>query len=590
MDLGKSWSKFVLGLRIGENFSALTRRFILLVLILTGVLCGLIAVVFHDMIELARGLLIGSAMAIPGYLRIPAILLTPTVVAVLLAVILQRYAPRTRGANLARVRRAYAQDPSVLDGKTVLMTLLLTPISLGAGIPLGPEGPTVVVASGASVYLAKLLRLPKKIVRGMIPVGTAAGIAAIFNTPITGVVFALEEVLGTTSRGLLGGTIVAAVAAAVVERLLQGGRPLLPAPMATWHDVRELIGFALVGVVAGLVSGLSTLAVDKLRTKVTKQIQSPIFRAAAGGLAVGLFGLMVPDIFGVGYDMTSGFLHGEQSLGISAAAFAMKTIAFIVSLATGLLGGTFAPSLFIGASLGATVGHLAQMQLNGSIQPGAYALVGMGAFFAGTLRCPIASLLIVFELTGDYGLILPLMLAVALSISISRKLAPLSLTERQLLQEGYREEEHSASDPLATLAVSDVMTRDPVALREDMTLLEAARFVAGTKHHFYPVVNDLRRFVGLLSSDQIDSAAREGTLEERVGDHVEKPPLVSKANESVREMIWSMAQKGVDRCPVVAGDGSGVLVGIVGPADLLHARMKRARQSDTLETELDVLG
>src|SRR6185436_176451 len=185
------------------------------------------------------------------------IVATPAVMFTLIAAVMQRIAPRAAGANLARVRMAYNEDPKLLSIRSVLATFIATPLSLGAGAPLGPEGPIVVITSGISAAIGRLLNFPRKLVRGMIPVGVAAGIAAVFNTPITGVVFALEEVFGSADRGLLGGVLVGAVAAAVVEKSLLGGQPLLAAPFSTWSSARDLVGFALVGVVAGSVSGLA---------------------------------------------------------------------------------------------------------------------------------------------------------------------------------------------------------------------------------------------------------------------------------------------------------------------------------------------
>src|SRR5581483_5532290 len=207
-----------------------------------------------------------------GFARAALVILVPAIVAAILAVVVKNFAPITPGANLARVRRAYAQEPEVLDSRSVLFTFFLTPLSLGSGAPLGPETPTVVVTSGVCTGFARLLKLPKKVVRGMIPVGTAAGIAAIFRTPITGVVFAVEEVLGNTSRGVLGGTIIAAVAAAVVEHLLLGQQRLLPASAASWTHVSELLGFLVVGALSGMLGGSVIRSISTIRPWLQKRI------------------------------------------------------------------------------------------------------------------------------------------------------------------------------------------------------------------------------------------------------------------------------------------------------------------------------
>src|ERR1051325_6876859 len=229
----------------------LARRFLLVTLVGVGALCGVVAVLFHHYVELARRLLIGAALETHGALRIALVLGIPPLTFVALALVIRRFAPRAVGANLARVRMAYNADPSLLGARAIIATFFATPLSLGAGAPLGPEGPIVVVTSGISAAIARWLRLPRKLVRGMIPVGVAAGIAAVFNTPITAVVFALEEVFGAADRGLLGGVLVGAVAAAVVEKALLGGKPLLAASASVWSSWDGRFGFARVGLVSG---------------------------------------------------------------------------------------------------------------------------------------------------------------------------------------------------------------------------------------------------------------------------------------------------------------------------------------------------
>ncbi|HWS71173.1 MAG TPA: chloride channel protein [Thermoanaerobaculia bacterium] len=559
------------------------RRFLLLVLIFAGAACGLAAVGFHLLVDWMRELLIGPALAQRGALRIALVLGVPAVVSALIAVVIRRFAPAAGGANLARVRRAYELDPNILDARSVAATLALTPISLGAGAPLGPEGPTVVVASGLAMAIARWTRLPRRMIRGMIPVGTAAGIAAIFNTPITGVVFAMEEVMGSASRGVLGGTIIAAVAAAVVERMLLGGKPLLSAPSASWTDIRELVGFLVCGLIAGFVSGSSVLAIVRLRRALQRHLRLPVLRAAIGGLAIGGLGLLAPSILGVGYGTTSLFLHGGGTTQLAAIAFAAKVAGFLIAMASGIIGGTFAPSLFIGAALGSTVGHLAMVALpHAHVDLGAYALVGMGAFFAGFLRCPVSAVLIVFEVTGDYGLILPLMLAVAASTSLSRALAPHSLTELQMVEEGY-EERASSDDPLAGLVVADVMTRDVIALPADLQLADAARLIADSHHRLFPVIDASRQVVGLLPRSSIDDGSSTP-----VSVFMQTPLALARDDETVIDAIRRMASSGIDRCAVV--DANGRLAGFLSPSDLLRARMTRAAApSDERDRDFDAL-
>jgi chloride channel protein, CIC family len=568
-----------------DQIRFLAGRFLLVTLIGIGALCGVLAVIFHRYVEFAGDLLIARALEQPGWLRVVLVLATPTITFALLAWLIRRFAPGAVGANLARVRRAYNEDPAILGPRTVGATLVATPLSLGAGAPLGPEGPIVVVTSGVSVAVARLLRLPQKAVRAMIPIGTAAGISAIFNTPITGVVFALEEVMGSSQRGILGGVLVGSVAAAVVERMLLGGRPLLAAPFSTWTDPREMLGFAAVGIIAGLTSGVAIAVAHRLKRRWSTSVPSTVRRAAFAGLLIGAAGLLAPEILGVGYDSVSFWLHGGGGVTDTGLAFAIKLVAFIMAISAGVLGGTFAPSLFIGTALGAAIGHAALgMFPEIGIDPKAYAIVGMGSFFAGLMRSPIAAVLIVMELTRDYELAIPLMLGVSLAVAVSRRLSRLSVVEQQMLDEGGVEEP-GANDPLARVRTSEAMSTDLVTLRSDASIGEAAGQVAGTRYMFYPVVQDDERLESVVSRAALDQAAHDGRLEDRVRSIAEEPRLVATAGDLVIDVVRQMHVRSVDRCPVIDGPVSRRVVGFLSPSDILRIRI-RARESSEETFEL----
>ena len=572
--------------RQSERVRRIAKRFLLLTIVLIGALCGILAVLFHRFVEAARGLLIGRALNTSEPWRSVLIVITPALVFALLAWCIRRLAPRAVGANLARVRIAYNRNPEALGWRSIVATFLATPLSLGAGAPLGPEGPIVVITSGTSAAIARILRLPRRLVRGMIPVGVAAGIAAIFNTPITGVVFALEEVFGSAERDLLGGVIVGAVSAAVVERSLLGGQPILAAPFANWGDARELLGFALIGILAGVVSGYAITLTHRLKRLGAQAMPSMPLRAAIAGMSIGALGLLAPSILGVGYDSVSLWIHGGGTAEQTALAFGAKTIAFIIAISAGVLGGTFAPSLFMGAALGAAIGHLAQKVFPGAgIDPRAYALLGMGSFFAGLLRSPISAVLIVVELTRDYELMIPLMLAVSLSVMVSRRISRNSMVEQQMIDEGYIEAKES-SDPLANVRVSEAMQANPTTVSADVTLRDAARGVAGMHHRIYPVVDAEGRFAGVLSRESIESAARENTLDSSVLASIEQPKLIATAGELLIDLVQRMQQNGTDRSPVIDNEESRRVIGFISPSDILRVRLRRTTGDDESPFEL----
>jgi CIC family chloride channel protein len=427
------------------------------------------------------------------------------------------------------------------------------------------------------VGLARALGLPARFVRGMIPVGTAAGIAAIFNTPITGVVFALEEVIGTASRGVLGGAIVAAVAAAVVQKQAMGGQHILPASPASWSGVHELVGFAVLGLLSGALAGWLPRVVVIIRRRLDalgagRGARSPVLRGAVVGLGVGALGAVVPEIMGVGYPVISDWLTGAGASDTAALGFAAKFLAVALALAAPLVGGVFAPSLFLGASLGAAAGHLLRLlDPTGSIDPGAYALVGMGAFFGGFLRTPIASVLIVFELTGDYGLVAPLMLAVALSTLVARRITPITLADHQLAQEGVAL--HGSDDPLAQHRARDVMSTPAVALETGMSLGDARAKVGERRHRQYPVVAPDGLCVGTISGSVLFGSEDDAVpLTARLAE----PTFLALADEPLDRLSLRMGAARITRCPVVESAALPRLVGFIAPSDMLRARVRSA--------------
>jgi chloride channel protein, CIC family len=568
---------FVTGL---SRLRSVARRFLVVTLVAVGAMCGVLAVAFERYVVWADNLMMGRAFALEEPYRSIMVVLTPTIAFTLIALAMRRFAPRAAGANLARVRMAYHGNPSILSPRTILSTFIATPLSLGAGAPLGPEGPIVVVTSGISAAIGRALRLPENIVRGLIPVGVAAGIAAVFNTPITGVVFALEEVFGAADRGLLGGALIGSVAAAVVERMILGGQPRLAAPFSTWTGPLELIGFALVGVIAGAASGVAIAAAHRLKRAWAKRTPSIVRRGAMAGFIVGAAGLLAPSTLGVGYESVSYWLHGGGTAPTAAIAFAVKTLIFIIAMSAGVLGGSFAPSLFIGTALGATIGHSALALFpDAGIDPKAYAIIGMGAAFAGLLRSPIAAVLIVIELTRDYDLVVPLMLGVSLAIAISRRISRFSIVEQQMMDEGFVEGRDA--DPLARIVAGDAMSSALIAFPPDDPLPKALATARRVRYRLFPVVDQDKRLLGIVTREALEAVPQESVAAMFVREAMERPKLVAAVSDDLIGVVRRMQLTGIDRCPVVDDVTNNRLVGFLSPSDILRAR----QQASTAEKE-----
>ena len=374
--------------------------------VIVGCLGGLAAVGFHQSIDLVAEHLLDPLLARPLHQRLVLIPLLLFAVGLLVGVLMDRVVPFARGSGIPEVKTAYVFGPGAqLSLRTLVGKFVLGALSIGSGFSLGREGPTVQICAGIGAAVGKLTSQPSRIVRALISVGAAAGIAAAFNTPIAAITFAMEEVIGDLSQRLVGAIVVASVAAAVVERAMLGGKPSLFVPEYSLGSWQELFAYALLGVLAGLCAVVFVGSLLALRAYVRRQTTLATWmRPAIGGLLMAAIGLSLPQTFGIGYPTLSASLLGQLSWQRMATLGVGKIAATVASYGWGLSGGIFAPSLFMGAMLGGSVAHLVHPFAGPTPDiVGSFALVGMGAFFAGAIRAPITSILIIFEMTGDYA-------------------------------------------------------------------------------------------------------------------------------------------------------------------------------------------
>src|SRR5208282_5525177 len=336
--------------------------------------------------------------------------------------LLYRYFPNARGSGVPQTKAALFAGEGRITLRTVLGKFFCTSATLASGIPLGREGPSVQVGGGIASVLGRLLGLSTEQVKNLIPVGAAAAIAAAFNTPLAAVLFALEEIMGDLHAPVMGAVVLASATAWMVLRMLLGNHPLFKVPQYQLVHPAEFAVYAVLGVAGGLVSVAFTKLLLGMRARFLRLPQKTVwFQPVAGGLLVGLMGLFVPQVLGVGYGYVGDVLNGRMAFNLMVLLVVLKLLAVTTSYASGNAGGIFGPSLFIGAMLGGAVGTVAHRLLPGyTATPGAYALVGMGALFAGIVRAPMTSVLMIFETTRDYAVIVPLMISNLVSLFISR--------------------------------------------------------------------------------------------------------------------------------------------------------------------------
>ena len=421
------------------------RQRLLVLTILSGGLCGLVAVAFHLGIDKASLLLIDRASAAPHHSWIYLTILSPTLGGLVAGLGLRYWVPGAVGSGIPQIKYAYARDAGRVPMKDAIGKFVLAVTQIGSGASLGREGPTVQICAGITSMLGRFGKLSRQNQRRMASVGVAAGIAAAFNAPIAAVTFTLEEVIGDLDQTMLSGVIVAAALAAVVERSILGQHPVLEITRSyTLGRASSLLWYAVLGVLSGLISLAFTESLLELRAQFKRLISVPkwvhpaIGGAVTGTLAVvGLAWLHSGGITGGGYSTLGRALMGSLPLKAVAVLCVLKLVATVFSYSSGGVGGIFAPALFIGAMLGGTVGYIDVAVFHHPTEEiGAFAVVGMGAVFAGIIRAPMTSVLIIFEMTGGYGLVLPLMVANMTAYALARYYQHTPIYEALLEQDG----------------------------------------------------------------------------------------------------------------------------------------------------------
>lgn len=421
------------------------RQRLLVLTILSGALCGLVAVCFHIGIDIAQSLLINRALSALYPRWVYWTISTPALGGLVVGLALHYWVPGAVGSGIPQVKLAYARNAGYVPFRDTVGKFILGIAQIGSGGSLGREGPTVQICAGISSLLARFSSVSRQSQRRMTAVGVAAGIAAAFNAPIAAVTFTLEEIIGDLDQTMLSGVIVAAAIAAAVERGILGQHPVFEIQHAqTMGHATSLVSYAVLGLLSAVASVAFTDSLLGLRawfkqfTSVPKWVHPAIGGALTGALAVLAFWwLKQRGIAGGGYPTLALALTGSLPAKAMMGLCLLKLAATVCSYGSGGAGGIFAPALFIGGMLGGTVGCVDVALFHHSADSiGAFALVGMGAVFAGIIRAPITSVVIIFEMTGSYGLILPLMIANMSAYALARHWRHLPIYEALLRQDG----------------------------------------------------------------------------------------------------------------------------------------------------------
>jgi len=565
---------------------------------IVGAGTGLGAVVFIRLIVLVQRLFFEGGESLLGFAGRGIFILAPAVGGLLAGPVIAYFAREAKGHGVPEVMQAIALQGGRIRPRVVLAKVVASALCIGSGGSAGREGPIVQVGAALGSSFGQWFHLSEARVRNLVACGAAAGIAATFNAPIAGVIFAMEIILGELRLGDMGNVVVSAVTASTVARVFLGDRPAFSIPKYAIRTPWEILLYALLGVLAAITAVAFIKVLYSIEARFDRARLPEAIKPAIGGLMLGglaffypmilslgfvpegenLIGLPLaasfPHIFGSGFPVIEATLLGKLSIGLLVALIILKPLATSLTLGSGNSGGVFAPALFTGAALGGAFGLLVEKIAPGATAgPGAFATVGMAAVFAGAAHAPFTGFLIVFEMTDDYRLIIPLMAGVIVSHIVSERLHRDSIYTFKLTQRGIRLESGRDIDAMESVQVDEVMVKDPATVPTSMPIAQLASEFPRTGRHGFPVLNDDGSLYGVVSLEDYRRAATEG--DDQVGllvrDIATRDMVTVSPNETVGTALRRMAPRDLSRLPVVDRRNPRRLLGVVRRNDIVRA-------------------
>lgn len=548
-----------LSIRSEENY-------LLAIAIVIGVLAGLGAAAFMYALRGIHVLFFTGFGSALGALGPSAVLFLPALGALIVGPLLAYFAPEARGHGVPEVMTAVATRGGIIRGHVAVIKILASAITLGSGGSAGQEGPMVQIGAAAASATAQRLRIPARWMRTIIACGAAGGLSAVFNAPIGGALFALEVITGELTPAF-GAVILSSVSATAVSRMVFGDYPSFIVPSYELVSTWELPFYGLLGVAAGFASAGFIRSLYWFEHRFERWWFPPIGRVVVGGLIVGLIGRFLPQIFGTGTDAIEAATWGRLDPLLLLVLVPAKIFATSITIGSGGSGGVFGPSMYIGAMLGGAFGwavHALVPDL--SAGAGAYALVGIGAVVGGTALAPLTAIVLLFEMTDDYRIILPIMIATVLSIVVTRKIVGESIYTLKLREEKIPYYAAAELERAHAATARQAMRRDIPAVSATSDVASALYTAVQTKAQALPVVDGDGAVAGVVSMEALAVAAtqdRAGTVE-RVMTPAEKVAPDARLDD----LLSRLSEKDLDALVVVGDDGRPS--GIVSRRDLMR--------------------
>ncbi|MEN8222361.1 MAG: chloride channel protein [Acidobacteriota bacterium] len=563
-----------------EKFKTSDQVFMIIIPVIIGLLGGIGAAALKFLIHFFQDLFWGNqAYSSSWFLTI----LIPAGGAFVVGMIIYFFSSEAKGHGVPEVMEAISLRNGIIRARVVFSKAIASSITIASGGSVGREGPIIQIGSAIGSSLGQLFKISRRRMQTLVGCGAAAGIAAAFNAPIAGAMFSVEILLGDFAISQFSPIVISSVTATVVSRAFFGNYPAFIVPKYELIHWLELIPYAVLGLVAGLVGILFVKVLYYFEDKFDEVKIPDFYKTAMGGILLGIIGLSFPQIFGVGYGAMNIALLGNMEIWLLLALIFMKILASSITLGSGSSGGIFAPSLFMGAMTGGLFGNILNKILPGmTAGPGAYALVAMSAVVAATTHAPITAILIIFEMTNDYKIILPLMIATIISLVVT-KAGKGSIYTLKLMRKGINIHQGREINILKSMKVKDVMRNSIEIICPKTSINDLSNKFVQSEHNFFYIVDDENIIIEKISQTELAAIAPdyENLKDIVLATDIATPNhLVVTENDHLDYVMKEFAKENIGEIPVVSNDDPTNIIGTIWRIDVISAYNKEILKRD----------
>lgn len=572
-------------LKLGKLPGLSETNILIILAVIVGLGTGFGAILFISLIEFARKLFFGySADALSSLVGLEEggfkwwIIAIPAAGGLLAGPLIHYFAKEAKGHGVPEVMDAVARKGGIIRPQVAAIKTLASAICIGSGGSAGREGPIIQIGSAIGSTIGQIFKMSANRVKILVGCGAAAGISAVFNAPIAGIIFSLEIILGDFAIKTFAPVLLSSVIASVVSRSFLGNHPAFEVPAYELVSAWEIPLYVVLGGVCGSLAVIFTRTLSRAERFFDNLRISDNIKPAIGGLFLGIIGVFFPQVFSDGYNTIHVALYGRMVFWLLFVLAFLKIAATSLTLGSGNSGGIFAPSLFMGAMIGGAFGSLMHSQFpafTGSA--GAYALVGMAALVAGTTHAPITAILIIFEMTGDYRIILPLMVSVAFSTLVARHLFEHSIYTVKLAARGIFLKGGKDQAILQSMKVYEVMDRNFETIDSTTSLRNIIRKIEETRESYYMVVDKNQCLHGVISLQDLRGMLTKSGLDDLViaEDVAHKDILTVSPDDNLEEVRRKFALQDLELLPVVEAKNGNRIIGVLRHGDMMTVYNKR---------------